>query len=73
MNGYLIIGLISLGIFLFILLIIAIGFFMVIKLGIHIFQNKNSVFGATFIVFGFSFFKLWIKKVRNNEKIRNNF
>ena len=45
---------------------------MVIKLGIHIFQNKNSVFGATFIVFGFSFFKLWIKKVRNNEKIRNN-
>lgn len=46
---------------------------MVIKLGIYIFQNKNSVFGATFIVFGFSFFKLWIKKVRNNEKIRNNF
>ena len=54
MNGYSIIGLISLGIFLFILLIIAIGFFMVIKLGIHIFQNKNSVFGATFIVLGFS-------------------
>jgi len=54
MNGYSIIGLISLGIFLFILLIIATGFFMVIKLGIHIFQNKNSVFGAAFIVFGFS-------------------
>lgn len=54
MNGYSIIGLISLSIFLFILLIIAIGFFMVIKLGIHIFQNKNSVFGATFIVLGFS-------------------
>lgn len=43
MNGYSIIGLISLGIFLFILLIIATGFFMVIKLGLHIFQNKNSV------------------------------
>ena len=55
MNGYSIIGLISLGIFLFILLIIATGFFMVIKLGIHIFQNKNSVFWSYFYSFGFFF------------------
>lgn len=52
MNGYYIIGLISLGIFLFILLIITIGFFIVIKLGISIFHNKNSVLGTVFLIFG---------------------
>ena len=52
MNGYYIIGLISLGIFLFILLIITIGFFIVIKLGISILHNKNSVLGTVFLIFG---------------------
>lgn len=53
MNGYLIIGLISLGIFLFILLIITIGFFIIAKLGIYIFKNKNSALGTVFMIFGF--------------------
>ena len=53
MNGYLIIGLISFGILLSIFIIIAIGFFIVIKLGIHLFQNKNSVLGTVFLIFGF--------------------
>lgn len=53
MNGYLIIGLISLGIFLFILLIITIGFFIIAKLGIYIFKNKNFVLGTVFMILGF--------------------
>ncbi len=52
MNRYFIIGLKSLGIFLFILLIITIGFFIVIKLGISILHNKNSVLGTVFLIFG---------------------
>ncbi len=44
---------ISLGFFLFILIIIITGFFIVTNLGMHIFQNKNPVLGTVFLIFGF--------------------